>query len=96
MAALGVPTTRALAAVTTCERVLRETTLPGAIFTRVAASHLRVGTFQFFAARGDTEGLRTRRPRTLKIPFALCSTPLSPARHTWSHSGCSSDSSMAS
>ena len=59
MAALGVPTTRALAAVTTGERVLRETTLPGAIFTRVAASHLRVGTFQFFAARGDTEGLRT-------------------------------------
>jgi serine/tyrosine/threonine adenylyltransferase len=59
MAALGVPTTRSLAAVTTGERVLRETILPGAIFTRVAASHLRVGTFQFFAARGDTEGLRT-------------------------------------
>ena len=58
MAALGVPTTRSLAAVTTGERVLRETILPGAIFTRVAASHLRVGTFQFFAARGDTEGLR--------------------------------------
>ncbi len=59
MAALGVPTTRSLAAVTTGERVLRETILPGAIFTRVASSHLRVGTFQFFAARGDTEGLRT-------------------------------------
>jgi uncharacterized protein YdiU (UPF0061 family) len=59
MAALGVPTTRALAAVTTGERVLRETILPGAIFTRIAASHLRVGTFQFFAARGDTEGLLT-------------------------------------
>ena len=59
MAALGVPTTRSLAAVTTGERVLRETLLPGAIFTRVAASHLRVGTFQFFAARGDIEGLRT-------------------------------------
>ena len=59
MAALGVPTTRSLAAVTTGERVLRETILPGAIFTRVAASHLRVGTFQFFAARGDTEGLHT-------------------------------------
>ncbi len=59
MAALGVPTTRSLAAVTTGERVLRETILPGAIFTRVAASHLRVGTFEFFAARGDTEGLRT-------------------------------------
>jgi uncharacterized protein YdiU (UPF0061 family) len=59
MAALGVPTTRALAAVTTGDRVLRETALPGAIFTRVAASHLRVGTFQFFAAQGDTEATRT-------------------------------------
>jgi uncharacterized protein YdiU (UPF0061 family) len=59
MAALGVPTTRALAAVTTGERVMRETALPGAVFTRVAASHLRVGTFQYFAARGDTEGTRT-------------------------------------
>src|SRR5882757_6290165 len=58
MAALGVPTTRALAAVMTGERVLRETVLPGAVFTRVAASHLRVGTFQYFAAQGDTEGTR--------------------------------------
>ncbi len=56
MAALGVPTTRALAAVTTGEQVLRETALPGAVFTRVAASHLRIGTFQYFAARRDTEG----------------------------------------
>ena len=59
MAALGVPTTRALAAVTTGQRVLRETVLPGAVFTRVAASHLRVGTFQYFSAQGDTEGTRT-------------------------------------
>jgi len=58
MAALGVPTTRALAAVTTGERVLRETALPGAVLTRVAASHLRVGTFQYFAVRRDTEGIR--------------------------------------
>jgi uncharacterized protein YdiU (UPF0061 family) len=58
MAGLGVPTTRALAAVTTGERVLRETALPGAVFTRVAASHLRVGTFQYFAARRDTEGIQ--------------------------------------
>jgi uncharacterized protein YdiU (UPF0061 family) len=58
MAALGVPATRALAAVTTGERVLRETALPGAVLTRVAASHLRVGTFQFFAARRDLEGTR--------------------------------------
>ena len=58
MAALGIPTTRALAAVTTGERVRRETMLPGAVFARVASSHIRVGTFQFFASRGDVEGLR--------------------------------------
>ncbi|HEX2554450.1 MAG TPA: YdiU family protein [Microvirga sp.] len=58
MAALGIPTTRALAAVLTGETVRREDLLPGAVFTRVAASHIRVGTFQYFAARGDVEGLR--------------------------------------
>ncbi len=58
MAALGIPTSRALAAVTTGEDVWRETVLPGAVFTRVAASHIRVGTFQYFAARGDTEAVR--------------------------------------
>ena len=58
MAALGVPTTRALAAVTTGEQVLRDIVLPGAVLTRVAASHLRVGTFQYFVARGDVDGLR--------------------------------------
>ncbi|MXP65242.1 YdiU family protein [Roseomonas sp. M0104] len=58
MAALGVPTTRSLAAVATGEAVRRETALPGAVLTRVAASHLRVGTFQYFAARGDVEGVR--------------------------------------
>src|SRR6266446_9683300 len=52
MTALGIPTTRALAAVTTGESVWRETPFPGAILTRVASSHIRVGTFQFFAARG--------------------------------------------
>lgn len=59
MAALGVPTTRALAAMLTGEEVMRETMLPGAVLTRVAASHLRVGSFQYFAARNDVEGLRT-------------------------------------
>jgi len=58
MAALGVPTTRALAAALTGETVMREEALPGAILTRVASSHIRVGTFQFFAARGDAEALR--------------------------------------
>lgn len=59
MAALGVPTTRALAVVITGEPVFRETTLPGAVLTRVAMSHLRVGTFQYFAAKGDIDGIRT-------------------------------------
>jgi uncharacterized protein YdiU (UPF0061 family) len=58
MHALGISTTRALAAVTTGETVYRERPLPGAIVTRVAASHVRVGTFEFFAARGDIEALR--------------------------------------
>jgi uncharacterized protein YdiU (UPF0061 family) len=58
MAALGVPTTRSLAAVTTGEPVARETVLPGAVLTRVAASHVRVGTSQYFPARGDGEALR--------------------------------------
>jgi len=59
MAALGVPTTRALAAVATGERVLRqEGRVPGGVFTRVAASHIRVGTFQYFLARKDIDALR--------------------------------------
>ena len=58
MHALGIPTTRALAAVTTGEDVYRETSLPGAILTRVAASHIRVGTFEFGAARGDVDKVR--------------------------------------
>jgi len=57
MHALGIPTTRALAAVTTGEVVQRERALPGAILTRVAASHIRVGSFQFFAARQDEKAL---------------------------------------
>ncbi|MDH3444561.1 MAG: YdiU family protein [Deltaproteobacteria bacterium] len=58
MHALGIPTTRALAAVVTGEPVYRETALPGAVLTRVASSHIRVGTFQFFAARGEQANVR--------------------------------------
>jgi uncharacterized protein YdiU (UPF0061 family) len=57
MHAMGVPTTRALAAVTTGEEVYREEVLPGAVIARVAQSHIRVGTFQFFASRGDLAAL---------------------------------------
>lgn len=58
MHALGIPTTRGLAAVTTGEAVYREGPLQGAVLTRVAASHLRVGTFQYFAARQETAKVR--------------------------------------
>jgi len=58
MAALGIPTTRALAAVATGEPVWREVPLPGAVLTRVASSHIRVGTFQFFAAQGDLDAIQ--------------------------------------
>jgi len=58
MHALDIPATRALAVVTTGEEVYRERALPGAVLTRVAQSHIRVGTFQFFAARGDVAGIR--------------------------------------
>jgi uncharacterized protein YdiU (UPF0061 family) len=58
MHALGIPATRALAAVSTGESVQREQLLPGAILTRVASSHIRVGTFEYFAARGDVDAVR--------------------------------------
>jgi serine/tyrosine/threonine adenylyltransferase len=66
MAALGIPTTRALAAVTTGEPVFREAPLPGAVLTRVATSHIRVGTFEFFAHRGDLEGVRALTDHVLQ------------------------------
>jgi len=59
MHALGVPTTRALSAATTGDRVLRDSgQLPGGVLIRVAASHIRIGTFEYFAARGDMDGVR--------------------------------------
>ena len=58
MHALDIPTTRALAVVTTGEKIVREGMVPGAVLTRVAASHVRVGTFQYFAARGDGDAVR--------------------------------------
>ncbi len=58
MHALGIPTTRSLAVVATGQPVYRETVLPGALLTRVASSHIRVGTFEYLAARQDVDGLR--------------------------------------
>ena len=58
MHALGIPTTRSLAVVTTGEQVVRDDLLPGAVLTRVAASHVRVGTFEYFAVREDHDAVR--------------------------------------
>ena len=66
MYALDIPTTRSLAVVTTGEPTYRETKLPGAILTRVASSHIRVGTFQYAAARGSIEDLKSLADYTIK------------------------------
>ncbi len=69
MYALGIPTTRSLAVVTTGESIIREERLPGAILTRVAASHIRVGTFQYAANWGTVEELRALADYTLERHF---------------------------
>jgi uncharacterized protein YdiU (UPF0061 family) len=78
MHALGIPATRTLAAVTTGESVQRETALPGAILTRVAASHVRVGTFEYFAARGDAAGTRILADYVIDRHYPLCGQDESP------------------
>lgn len=76
MHALGIPTTRALAAVTTGEPVQRERSLPGAVLTRVASSHIRVGTFQYFAARRDVDALRTLTDYVIARHYPDARSPL--------------------
>jgi uncharacterized protein YdiU (UPF0061 family) len=76
MAAYGIPTTRALAAVSTGEVVRREMAYPGAVLTRVAASHIRVGTFQFFAARLDKEALQALLDHTIARHYPGAEGPL--------------------
>lgn len=71
MHALGIATTRSLAVVKTGEAVLRETILPGAILTRIAASHLRVGTFQYVSAWGTLEDLRVLADYTINRHFPV-------------------------
>ncbi len=78
MHALGIPTTRSLAAVSTGESVQRETLLPGAIVTRVAASHVRVGTFEYFAARGDVAGTKILADYVIDRHYPLCAHDKSP------------------
>ncbi len=79
MHALGIPTTRSLAVVATGEVVYREEPLPGAVLTRVAASHVRVGTFQYFAARGDQDGLRDLLEYVISRHYASARAADSPA-----------------
>ena len=74
MDALGIPTTRSLAVVSTGEAVIREEVLPGAILTRVAASHLRVGTFQYALKRGNIDQLRALADYTLQRHFPSVDT----------------------
>ncbi len=78
MHALGVPTTRALAAVTSGEKVYRDKPLPGAILTRVAASHVRVGTFQFFAAQRDLDSLRILADYVIERHFPAAASEAQP------------------
>jgi uncharacterized protein YdiU (UPF0061 family) len=66
---LGIPSTRSLAAVTTGEKVFREVFLPGGILTRIAKSHIRVGTFEYFATQKNTENLKTLADYTIKRHF---------------------------
>lgn len=79
MHALGVPTTRALAAVASGEKVMREEPLDGGVFTRVASSHIRVGTFQYFAARNDTEAIKVLVDYTLNRHYPDADISQSPA-----------------
>ncbi len=79
MHALGIPTTRALAAVTTGEDIQRETAQPGAVLTRIAASHIRVGTFQFFAARGEVDRLKRLTDYTIARHYPDVVVPENPA-----------------
>jgi len=79
MYALGVPTTRALAALATGDTVLRESLLPGAIVVRIARSHVRVGTFQYFAARGDIDTLRVLMTHMIDNYFASAAEAERPA-----------------
>lgn len=72
MAALGIPTTRSLAMLTTGERVYRQRVEPGAILARVAASHVRVGTFEYFHRRGDRDSVRTLADYIIERHYPEC------------------------
>ncbi len=80
MAALGIPTTRALAMVTTGEPVFRESELPGAILARIASSHIRVGTFEYFACRGQDDAVRALADYAVARLYPHTAEAANPAR----------------
>ena len=80
MAALGVPTTRALAASSTGEVVVRESQLPGAILVRIAKSHIRIGTVQYFAARKDIDSLGILIDHVIQRHYPDCAQTDNPVR----------------
>jgi len=80
MAVLGVPTSRALGAVTTGEWVMREGRLPGAVLARVAQSHIRIGTFQFFASRQDKGALETLIDHVIQRHYPRAAQSANPVR----------------
>ncbi|MFV0478718.1 MAG: protein adenylyltransferase SelO [Parahaliea sp.] len=80
MANLGVPTSRALAAVSTGERVYRERPLPGAVLTRVASSHIRIGSFEYFSARKDTNSLQALTRYVIERHYPEAATTDNPVR----------------
>lgn len=80
MHALGIPTTRSLAVVATGEEILREESLPGAVLTRIAASHLRVGTFEYASAMGDRSVLETLTRYTLRRHYPELADGENPAQ----------------
>lgn len=79
MHGLGIPTTRSLSAVTTGERVMRDGPEPGAVLARIAASHVRVGTFQYLYARRDTDGLRALMQHVIARHYPHLATADTPA-----------------
>lgn len=78
MHALGIPSSRALAMVATGETVHRDRPLPGGVLTRVASSHIRIGTFEYFAARGDTEALRVLADHVIDRHYPKCRDAANP------------------
>jgi len=80
---LGIPTTRSLAVVATGEDIIRETPLPGAVLTRIASSHIRIGTFEFLRHKGDLSALKALMDYTLARHFPEIQSHKTPYNESW-------------